>query len=379
MVEVPEQDNQAGAAPLVSISDVLGGGGAVKSIVTALSNAVGAIYRPIGMRREGSVLIDLEGKRILNTAKAMAQARDILADDGSQDMVRLNALSAMDRIGKIDNAAQAIGSAVEKLKAIGDAPARDISPDWMDRYMSFVERVDEDSVRDIWASVLAREAQQDLRPVSLFTLDSMRFLERRHAQLFDLFARTYLSFGRCWRQGFDVAGHREGRSLIGRSDSHNDFRALAEMGFVEFPKGDAPPLGGSYVANFHRFALRMSPTHQTETLQEVRPTMRGEELMRVILEFDLALEDVSLGFFAKRHDLRYRFLPSDRQASILANWFAWLHTKAFRLEIGVFPEGSNYLKSSFAYRWSDGYLERQPEVAVPAMAVLPDELALLVR
>lgn len=101
--------------------------------------------------------------------------------------------------------------------------------------------------------------------------------------------------------------------------------------------------------------------------------------MRVILEFDPALEDVSLGYFAKRRELRYRFLQPDRQARILSNWFAWLHAKANRLEIGIFSEGSNFLHSSFAYCWSDGHLERQTVVTVPQTAELPDELALLVR
>lgn len=156
MARVLEQEKQAVAAQLVSVPAVMGGGGAVKSIVTALSNAVGANYRSIGMRREGSVLIDLEAKRILGTASALAQARAILADAGSHDMARLDALSSIERIGNTDNPAQVIGNAFERLEAASDAPARDISPDWTDRYMSFINRVDDAGVRHIGASVLAR-------------------------------------------------------------------------------------------------------------------------------------------------------------------------------------------------------------------------------
>ena len=64
-----------------------------------------------------------------------------------------------------------------------------------------------------------------------------------------------------------------------------------------------PEKGRPSLSNFHRFAVRIVPLNQTFNIQEILPTMRGEELMRVVLDLTGDREDLSVAVRQKQRPL----------------------------------------------------------------------------
>tara|TARA_R110002020_G_scaffold25225_5_gene82113 strand:+ start:6721 stop:7851 length:1131 start_codon:yes stop_codon:yes gene_type:complete len=374
------EDEPKTPGSLVAITDVFGLGSLSKSVISALQKTIATLYRPVAIRNEGGALLELGSRATIDGAKARAEADAILAQSASE-LEKLRSLEDRKNLANLERQADVVTEGLARATELNEAgqATRDAPPEWMDLFLDMAERIDDAGIRGIWAEILAREVTEGRRRMSLHTLDSMRFLEAHHARLFDAYARTFLVFGRCWRDGFDSTFGKATSSLLGRSDAHNDFRALAEMGFVEILPGNTPDKGRSTALNFHRFAARITPLNTTFNLQEVRPTMRGEELMRVVLGLEGDREDLSVGRFAKNAALSYEVLDPERQAMVLRRWFQYLFNETFRVEVGVFGPGRNFMNTDWQFVWEKGGLVPAEAVQVAPDVMMPPEITALLK
>ncbi len=176
----------------MEISDLAGISQPLTKLIDVVSSGMGALYRPLGIRRE---------------AKAQAEAIKLLGHANTDvDIVRAKALAATDASNKIllSDANATIERRVQarvahrelirqtNLEKIADAAAshmadqaseQPVDEDWKARFFKIAEDVSNSDMQDLWGRVLAGEVAQPGK-YSLRSLDTLRNLSRAEAEAF---------------------------------------------------------------------------------------------------------------------------------------------------------------------------------------------------
>lgn len=204
----------------VVIGDLGGAGKIVESLLSAVSGAIGRLYQPNAIRKEGIATADVEAYRIERIALAQAQAALIRGDADApsasdpngptispQSMApRLPAPSGKERaadrllhveVKRQDNLENVVGEGLayaQTAEAEGSA-GRPIDDDWMFAFIDYAQNVSNVDIRRLWAKILSNQATDGNPTISRATLDAMRLLEPSGAALFERIVRIYMLTG----------------------------------------------------------------------------------------------------------------------------------------------------------------------------------------
>lgn len=202
------------------IGDLGGAGKIVESVLSALSGAIGRLYQPTAIRKEGVAAADVEAYRIERIAVAQAQAALIRGDADAlppsrADVPAISARSialslpaptgkerAADRLLHVETKRQRNledvvdeGLAYAQQAEAEGAGSRPIDDDWMFAFIDYAQNVSSADIRRLWAKILSNQATGDNPTISRATLDAMRLLEPSGAALFERIVRAYMLTG----------------------------------------------------------------------------------------------------------------------------------------------------------------------------------------
>ncbi len=380
-------DKPSNAEPKVpsggtTVSDLAGIGTAVALLIEKLASAIGTMYKPRAILAEGKAAVDVKTYEITQLAQARQQA-EASSLNGSVDLE----IRAVERLKRIETLRQRnIDTTTTRAIAIlqqrdGHEEPGTVSTDWLRKFLDCVQDISDTEIQGLWSEILARKATAARRSVSIMTLDSLRLLEANQARLFERIARAYVAFHNCFPFTWD--GHRRGSnngmdySLLGPSDTFDDFDALVELGFISIH--NEGPLADKTVAiwPFPRFTIRASrQKRSTSSYQKIRLTFRGEELLRVVLNLDRQLESLNLGSIGRDETHAYVFMSQAHQAELLHDWFGYLAEQGINIEIG--PKHSGLTGKYFqVLRWSDNALVPHEDYSEDLFTSQPPEIRAL--
>jgi uncharacterized repeat protein (TIGR03899 family) len=165
------------------MEDLFGFGKSTDKILDAVSNALGALYRPYGIKREA----DAEAYRQLTLGKAQAEAK--------AEEIRVIARAAADKTIILANAKEELKERARKRKeleelreqqnidcvvqaAIDEGTSSEstekVDPDWMNSFFTFAKSVSTEQMQALWGRALAKEIGQP----GLFSIRSLETLKR---------------------------------------------------------------------------------------------------------------------------------------------------------------------------------------------------------
>lgn len=174
------------------MDDLLGIGKGTEKLIDVIANAVGAIYRPYGIRKEAEA--EAYQIKLVESAKAEQKAIEIRTLAGAK----------RDELLIIDSAASTIGERVEKrkqfnelrrqtnlenvlngaFKYIGnDISKEPVDPDWIQTLIGYAEEANSEQIQDLWSRVLAGETELP-GSFSLRAMETLKKLSRKNAELF---------------------------------------------------------------------------------------------------------------------------------------------------------------------------------------------------
>ncbi|MXX27767.1 MAG: DUF2806 domain-containing protein [Caldilineaceae bacterium SB0668_bin_21] len=181
---------------LEHISKILATEKLLDYLASGIGATAGPIFRPWQAYMEGhakriSARADADALAII--AEAQADARQYLIAPGAdvQGAVEITHENIMQRIEfqerkRLANIRSVVESAAEEL---GEKEVVDHEPDhdWTARFFDCVQDVSSEHMQKLWAKVLSGEVESPGR-TSLRTLDTLRNMTKRDAELFDEFA-----------------------------------------------------------------------------------------------------------------------------------------------------------------------------------------------
>jgi len=174
------------------MDDLLGLGKGTEKLIDVIANAVGAIYRPHGIRKKAEA--DAYKISLVESAKTEQKALEItvLAEARKTELLL------------IDSATSTIGERAEKRKLfnelrrqtnvdkvlngafnyIGDnISSEPVDPDWIQALIGYAEEANSEQIQDLWSRVLAGETELP-GSFSLRAMEALKKMSRKNAELF---------------------------------------------------------------------------------------------------------------------------------------------------------------------------------------------------
>lgn len=322
----------------VSVKDLAGIGSAGEKIIDAISGAIGTLYRPTSIRKDGRAMADAEAYRIEKRAMAEAKAR-LISEDAELTIEaraanRLRAQEVRRQVALEATVDEAVARSGRRPKATGRA----LDEDWTNAFITHAQEISGEELRAIWARILADQATDGAPEVSRATLDSVRLLEPSMARQFEAAIRMWAALGQIM--------HLDD-SPDGMMNLHSpEMMALEDIGLLKRIDRDEPNLEftDGVVLSFFDGAdsfwgtpqplprdgkLEGRLTSRRVRLDRMIPTWRGQELAAVLVEgLHVAMmsgdyETIAPGYGT--HDIRLGYLTdwaaqiSDRGYIVVLN------------------------------------------------------------
>lgn len=175
------------------MEDLLGLGKGTEKLIEVIANAVGAIYKPYGMRREA----DAEAYKIklVENAKSEQKAEEVrlLANAKMEEMLILDAASAkleeraqarkrFDEVRKQRNLESVFAGAFKHMRD-DDVSPDPVDPDWLQTLIGYAEEANSEQMQDLWSRVLAGETELP-GSFSYKSMEVLKKMSRKDAALF---------------------------------------------------------------------------------------------------------------------------------------------------------------------------------------------------
>lgn len=172
------------------MKDLFGFGKSTDKILDAVSEALGALYRPYGIKREA----DAEAYRTLTLGKANAEAKSeeirviarakadetlIRAHSKEELKERARQRKEMEELREQHNIDCVVQAAINT--GTSSESTEEVDPDWMNSFFTFAKNVSTEQMQAVWWQVLAKEISQ----AGQFSIRSLETLKRmtRHEVL----------------------------------------------------------------------------------------------------------------------------------------------------------------------------------------------------
>ena len=176
----------------MEIKDLVGLSLPLTKLVEVISSGMGALYRPVGIRREAAAQADatrllgnaqqeVDADRMLAIAFAEAANKVVLAEASLQIEERAQTRLEHRQLLKQINLEAIAAAAVEHLS--GPVSTEEVDEDWKTRFFNIAEDVSSSEMQDLWGKILAGEVA---RPgsYSVRTLEVLRNLSKIEAEVF---------------------------------------------------------------------------------------------------------------------------------------------------------------------------------------------------
>jgi hypothetical protein len=217
----------------MDIKDLAGLSQPLTKLIEVLSSGMGAIYRPIGIRREAEAHAD--ATRLLGAAQLevdVTRAHAIAVTDASNKLVLAEANVQIEERAQARLQYREVRRQ-ENLEAIAEAAvshlpeqvsSTTVDEDWKTRFFNIAEDVSNTEMQDLWGKILAGEVA---RPgtYSVRTLENLRNLSQCEAEAFQKLRYLALDVGHVLKVGGETHFKEFGLTF-------NDILSLREAGIL---------------------------------------------------------------------------------------------------------------------------------------------------
>lgn len=217
----------------MDIKDLAGLSQPLTKLIEVLSSGMGAIHRPIGIRREAAAQAD--AIRLLGTAQLevdVTRAHALAVNDASNKLVLAEANVRIEERAQTRLEYREVRRQ-ENLEAIAEAAvshlpeqvsSTEVDKDWKTRFFNIAEDVSNTDMQNLWGKILAGEVTTP-GTYSVRTLEILKNLSQREAEAFQKLRYLALDAGYVLKVG--TSSHFEDFGLI-----FDDILNLREAGLV---------------------------------------------------------------------------------------------------------------------------------------------------
>jgi uncharacterized repeat protein (TIGR03899 family) len=176
----------------MKMEDLFGLGKGSEKLIDVIANAVGAVYRPFGIRREADA--EAYKLKVIEKARAEQKAEEIrmLASAKKDEVLILDsATSTLDEraaarkrfneLRQQNNLENVLKGAFGYIK--DDVSEECVDPDWLQSLIKYAEEANSEQLQDLWSRVLAGETELP-GSFSLRALETLKKMSKRDAQIF---------------------------------------------------------------------------------------------------------------------------------------------------------------------------------------------------
>lgn len=227
------------------MEDLFGMGKGSEKLVDVIANAVGAIYRPYGIRREADA--EAYKIRLLERAKSEQKAEEIriLAEAKRDEILIIDSSSstleeraqARKKFNDLRRQKNLESVIIGAFKHIGnDVSQETVDPDWLQTLIGYAEEANSEQMQDLWSRVLAGETELP-GAFSLRSLKTLKEMSRTEAEIFTIACHLSSRYDNTNPQIMLITGFR-----CGEKDTSIDLRdygcgllnimALCELGLL---------------------------------------------------------------------------------------------------------------------------------------------------
>jgi uncharacterized repeat protein (TIGR03899 family) len=175
------------------MEDLFGLGKSTDKILDAVSKAVGALYRPYGIKREadaeayrqltlGKAQVEAKAEEIRVIARAEADKTILLAKTKEELKERAQKRKEIEELREQQNIDQVVQAAINAGTSLEST--EEVDPDWINSFFTFAKSVTREQMQDVWGRILAKEIGQ---PGS-FSIRSLEILKRMTLREMESFA-----------------------------------------------------------------------------------------------------------------------------------------------------------------------------------------------
>lgn len=281
------------------MDDLIGLGKGSEKLIEVISSAVGAIYKPYGIRREAraeeyklklleSAKLDADVKRIKLLSEAKAEEMVLLDDVKTTVEQRAIARQRFNEARKQINLESVLSGA---FNYVGDSVSEEaVDPDWLQELIRYAEEANSAHMQELWSKVLAGETEQP-GSYSLRSMEVLKNISRKEAELFSDFCQFSSNF----KDGdyrFIVSGFYKPYSIkpateakIDLNKYRIDFRTLTVLDNVgllhrddiSYPRKELDP----FVLVVSGKTIEMTPKKEDSRLLGYNFTQAGSELFKL--------------------------------------------------------------------------------------------------
>lgn len=287
------------------MGDLAGLGKIAEVILNKIADVTGTLYEPTQIRRVGSAKADAESELIIKRTEAEILANRMRAEDRTvvlgdiSDIDTLRERAAKRLVTQEVNRQANLETIVHESLRIDASDTADeeterpLETDWIETFLRYAQDISSDGVRQIWAQILAYQANGKRPAVSKATLDALRLLEPAQARVFERAIQLFISMG----QIMDIEPH--GDPNLSFNLNTIEALALEDIGFMKRMTGKEPSL------ELHGVTLTFWDDH-TE-LDQSKPTGDSEQIWNTDDHRDEILQrisDITDGTIRDTHALR---------------------------------------------------------------------------
>ena len=174
------------------MEDLIGLGKGSEKLIEVIANAIGAIYKPYGIRREAEaeaykikVIKSEKLSQKENETRALAEAKkdEILILDGANTTIaeRSAKRKMFNEIRRQRNLENVLNGSFRAIK--NEVSEEQVDPDWMQTFIGFAEEAISEQMQELWSRVLTGETELP-GSFSLRSLATLKKMSKKEALIF---------------------------------------------------------------------------------------------------------------------------------------------------------------------------------------------------
>lgn len=223
------------------MEDLAGVSKPATKLIEEISKGIGAIYKPIGIKREAKAeafkirtLSDAKSEQIKILKEELENGKNELVVTNDNFEIKLNGDSIESRAIEsmisqevkkqinLDSIVMKSIDLIEANKSIKDEP---VDEDWMTRFINITQNISNEEIQNLWAKILADEVSSP-NSYSLRTLDLLKNITSFEAKTFMKLAKLTFDFDGTYRAIYNK------KYLESNGISLNDVILLEELSLV---------------------------------------------------------------------------------------------------------------------------------------------------
>lgn len=163
----------------------------IEKLIEVISQGIGTLYRPRAIRKEADA--EAYKLQVIEKAKTIADAETKLIELEMLHAIEKKFLHNEQR--KQNNIENIIEVAVEQIEKDSEISSEKVDVDWTTRFFNIAEDISNEEMQKLWGKILSGEVKKP-GSFSLRTLELLKNLSRREAEIFTKFAQLNVKHSR---------------------------------------------------------------------------------------------------------------------------------------------------------------------------------------